>query len=53
MTSKLKDVVILTNFFIDETFITSREGSIDKDTLCDHLLGQVPQPIHIEAIASN
>ena len=42
MTSTLKDMAMLTDFSIDRTSVTSREGSIDTDTLCDHLLEQVP-----------
>jgi len=42
MTPTLKDIAMLTNFLIDRTSITNHEGSIDKDTLCDHLLRLVP-----------
>jgi hypothetical protein len=42
MTPTLKDMAMLTDFLIDRTSVTNHEGSIDKDTLCDHLLGRVP-----------
>ena len=42
MTPKLQDVALLTSLLIDETPVTGRGGSINRDTLCHRLLGQVP-----------
>jgi hypothetical protein len=33
---------MLTDLLIDEPHMTSRLGSIDRDILCDHILGLVP-----------
>jgi hypothetical protein len=39
MTPTLQDVAILTSLLINEPLLTGRGGSINRDVLCDHLLG--------------
>jgi hypothetical protein len=42
MTPKFQDVALLTSLLIDGTLVIGRGGSINRDTLCHRLLGQVP-----------
>jgi hypothetical protein len=45
MTSTLHDMIILTNILINGTLVTSSGGLIDRDLLCEFLLGWVPPTI--------
>ena len=47
----LQDITMLTSISIDGAHVIGREGSIEKDALCGHLLKRVPPTSDYRAIA--